>query len=338
MGTITKLVRRNKLVRRVVRSDTFRQNKAVQAWRHSVKDPVRKAGAKAPVGLRVTVGARVEVTPGSPLFFAALGPTVQADPLRLGKYDRILIWRTNADPLATDFSNWWMSAMTGMPPLALIDERNDHVVDPTCLLEMLTTLRVEAVTEALTEQRNLIVILNPPTATPILMSRMWTASRVIVVLTEPTTLDAAQFDGIDGLLIAENLDDDLAFPALPFVSTFSSMEDVAAQVRALISGTVEMRVGYHFSLFGDQALMNGIELTSNDDLVLLVRPGWRETATHAESFGEWMTIVLEQSLAGSLHSRFLYSHETMLRREQHQELIMSIIERGARTRFIEAAA
>lgn len=328
---------RNTMVRKLTKNELIRNNRYFQALRYSVvRHPIERSGAQVPIALKVRVNSKLDIEPGSPAFFGALRGVVWADPLRIAKWDHIAVWRVNHDPAATSLANVlgervFPSANRDL--VCLIDELNPELTSTYDLLTLLGRTRTAPTTEQFTEQRNLLVVVDPPTRTATSISTTWSRTRTVVLLTRPSPFQPSTFADVDALLVADAVDPKpYEGLGIPFLTRFSEFDDALAQVKALVSGSVERPPGYHFAVKGRiEDLPAAVD--HETDIVCVVEDGAVD-ASAMTTFADYLAALIDRSELVAVHSRFLYSHESLIRDDRPELLLQRLISRGARMRVL----
>lgn len=340
VANLVRTLAHNKLVQKITQNERIRGNRYYQALRFSiVRKPLDHQGSRVPIALRIKVGSKIDIEPGSADFFAALRGVVWADPLRVARWDHIAVWRANKDADATALANELARRVfpsKNRDLVCLIEERNPQLTSVHDLLTLLSRARVAPTVDQFTEQRNLVVLLDPPTRTSLSVTSTWSRTRTVAVLTRPSPFPPSCFAEVDALLIADGVDPEpYAGLRIPFTATFAEPDEALAQLKALVSGSVERPPGYHFAIKGEiEELPAGVD--SEIDIVC-VTPEELD-ASKLSDFAEYLDALIDHSLVIAVHSRFLYSHETLIRAEQPAVLLQRLIERGARLRIQSPAS
>ncbi|WP_152364525.1 hypothetical protein [Microlunatus speluncae] len=335
MANLVRTLARNKLVQKITKNERIRGNRHYQALRFSiVRKPLNHHGSRVPIALRIKVGSKIDIGPGADDFFAGLRGVVWADPLRISRWDHIAVWRVNKDTDATALANELgrrVFPSKNRDLVCVIDERNPQLTSAHDLLTLLSRTRIQPTVDQFTEQRNLVVVLDPPTRTSLSVASTWGRTRTVAVLTRPSPFPPSCFAEVDALLIADGVDPEpYADLRIPFTTTFSEPDEALAQIKALVSGSLERPPGYHFAILGDiDELPAGVD--SEIDIVCVIPE--ELDASVLSSFAEYLDALIDLSLVIAVHSRFLYSHETLIRAEQPAVLLQRLIERGARLRI-----
>jgi hypothetical protein len=335
VANLVRTLAHNKVIQKFTKNDRIRSNRYYQALRYSVvRKPLDRKSARLPIALKIRVNSKIDIEPGQADFFAALRGVVWADPLRVARWDHIAVWRVNKDQATTRLANELSSRVfpsKNKDLVCLIEERNPQLTSVHDLLTLLSRAKVAPTVDQFTEQRNLVVVLDPPTRTALSTTSTWSRTRTAVVLTRPSPFPPDSFADVDALLITDQIDPEpYTKLRIPFLASFTESDDALAQLKALISGTVERPPGYHFAVKGEiEELPAGVD--SEIDIVCVL-PDALDASTMS-SFAEYLDTLIDHSLVVAVHSRFLYSHETLIRADQPAVLLQRLIERGARLRI-----
>lgn len=329
------------LGQQLVESRRMADSPFVQALGYSWLNRATRAGAEVPIALTVRVQASARIEPGDPFFYRQLKAPVAADPLRLNRVDHVAIWRINADPAITKWANWLAQEVfpsSGKIPVCVIEELNPSRKALGSTLRQLTSWRSVPITERFTEQRNVVVITDPISTLPIVLARFWPLTRIVVVLNSTPMFPIEELAGIDALLVHESVVM-TAVPdlAVPFVATFADSEKSASQLKALISGAMEPARGYFFCLKGEPHALGEHQPGSDTDIVVLLPEDAADPAAECRTFRDYFGKLMANAEAIAVHSRFLYSHESLIESGQVEGLLLDLIRRGARVQFVKSS-
>jgi hypothetical protein len=251
-----------------------------------------------------------------------------------GAYTNLLFWCNNLPKAPSWALANHIYSMGALPQKLFlgISEKSEGDVSIGDMHKLIHALQAGVSPSVVSEQQNLLVVLDPKHALPVLIRMMWPKTRIVGVFSRPPRVDRRYLSEFDCIVACPSIMQSFSEVVdLPLVLAASSLDQVAAHLRAYFQTSTLPRDHFYYSMRGKTYADSPILRDGGLDLIFVGSCLFSDDTIGFDTFSDYLSSVIASCDDILLHSKWLYNLETILIKEQWTEITGRLLKLGART-------